>query len=50
MIFFQMRKQTNRSIESTGDITEVDWEVEIQEPEAHMSQLNENYYAALAGD
>ena len=25
-----------------GDITEVDWEVEIQEPEAHMSQLTEN--------
>ena len=32
------------------NIPGVDWEAEIQEPEAHMPQLNNNQYAALAGE
>ena len=28
----------------------MDWEAEIQEPEAHMPHLNNNQYATLAGD
>ena len=28
----------------------MDWEAEIQEPEEHMPQLNNNQYAALAGN
>ena len=31
------------------NIPGVDWEAEIQEPEAHMPQLNNNKYAALTG-
>ena len=30
------------------NITGVDWGMEIQDPEAHMLQLNNNQYAALA--
>ena len=33
-----------------GNITGLDWEAEIQEPAANMPQLNNNHYAALAGD
>ena len=35
-----------------GNITGVDWEAEteIQEPVAHMTQLNNNQYATLEGD
>ena len=32
------------------NIAGVDWEVEIQDPAAHMPQLNKNKYAELAGD
>ena len=28
----------------------MDWEAEIQDPAAHMPQLNNNQYAALAGE
>ena len=33
-----------------GNITGVDWEVEIKEPVAYMPQLNKNQYAELAGE
>ena len=33
-----------------GNIAGVHWEAEIQEPESHVTQLNNNQYAALAGD
>ena len=33
-----------------GNITGVDWEAEMQEPAAHMPQLNNNQYAALTGE
>ena len=38
--------------ELDGDITGGDWEakMEIQDPAAHMPQLNNNQYAALAGE
>ena len=32
------------------NITGVDWEAKIQEPAAHMPQLNNNKYAALEGE
>ena len=37
--------------ELDGNITGVDWEAEteIQEPAAHMTQLNNNQYAELTG-
>ena len=33
-----------------GNIAGVDWEAEIQEPAAHMPQLNNNQYVALTGE
>ena len=38
--------------EIDGNITGVDWEAEteIQDPAAYMLQLNNNQYAALAGE
>ena len=36
--------------EIDGNIAGVDWEAEIKEPAAHMTQLNNNQYAAMAGD
>ena len=33
-----------------GNIAGVEWEVEIQEPAVNMPKLNNNQYAALAGD
>ena len=36
--------------EIDGNISGVDWEAEIQEPAAHMTQLNNNQYAGLSGD
>ena len=32
------------------NITGVDWKAEIQDPAAHMTKLNSNQYAALAGE
>ena len=37
-------------IKIDGNIAGVEWEAKIQEPEAHMPQLNNNQYAALAGE
>ena len=33
-----------------GNITEVEWETEIQDLAAHMPKLHDNQYAALAGE
>ena len=33
-----------------GIIVGMEWETETQEPRTHMPQLNNNQYAALAGD
>ena len=43
--------EANKAFEKIdGNITGVEWEVEIQEPAAHTPQLNNNNYAALVGD
>ena len=36
--------------EIDGNFTGVDWKAEVQDPMAHMPQLNNNQYAALAGE
>ena len=43
--------EANKAFEKIdGNITGVEWEVEIQEPAAHTPQLNNNNYAALVGE
>ena len=46
-------EKANKSFdELDGNITGMDWEAEteIQDPEANIPQLNNNQYAALAGE
>ena len=45
-----MTKQTKEFNKIDGNISGVDWEAEIQEPEANMPQLNNNQYEALTGE
>ena len=45
--------KANKAFEELdGNITRLDWEAktEIKEPATHMPQLNNNQYAALAGE
>ena len=42
--------ETNEAFDKIdGNITGVDWGAEIQEPAAHIPQLNNNQYAAMVG-
>ena len=52
MIFCQMTKQTKHLTRSTGNITGVEWEaeMEIQDPATNIPQINNKQYAALVDE